>query len=103
MRSTITASLLITLMTIGNAYAASSACPAVSDIIQVKDEQEGGYEDLAPDLISVYGLAPTRMLKSITSRRLNLPVGCIGISVRRAISLWCPATTKEKSFSRSRA
>ena len=48
MRSTITASLLITLMTIGNAYAASSACPAVSDIIQIKDEHEGGYEYFAP-------------------------------------------------------
>ena len=48
MRSTIIASLLITLMTIGNAYAASSACPAVSDIIQVRDEQGGGYEYFAP-------------------------------------------------------
>lgn len=48
MRPTITASLLITLMTIGNAYAASAVCPAVSEISQIKDEQEGGYEYFAP-------------------------------------------------------
>lgn len=48
MRSTITTSLLITLMAIGNVYAASAVCPAVSEITQVKDEQEGGYEYFAP-------------------------------------------------------
>lgn len=48
MRSTITASLLMTLMAVGNAYAASTACPAVRNIVQVKDEQEGGYEYFAP-------------------------------------------------------
>ncbi|WCM51007.1 hypothetical protein OH720_29410 [Pseudomonas sp. WJP1] len=48
MRSTITTSLLMTLMAIGNAYAASAVCPAVSEISQVKDEHEGGYEYFAP-------------------------------------------------------
>lgn len=48
MRSTITTSLLMTLMAIGNAHAASAVCPAVSAISQVKDEHEGGYEYFAP-------------------------------------------------------
>lgn len=47
MNSSITTGVPITLLTIGNVYATTAVCPAVSDIVQVKDEQQGGYEYFA--------------------------------------------------------
>jgi len=48
MRMKIIASVFTAMATAGNVYAATTTCPEVADINQLKDESEGGYSYSAP-------------------------------------------------------